>query len=138
MTEIIKFMHQAYEATESRLKAEAFRQRVMLCFRAWEEWNVYPAEFLIHLQNVFLGLVSVRPILHSLFVWLSYFFLIDLFLQAEQDVSKRPSVHDEDVDGIPLDDAEGIDGAPLSDSEDLDGSLGIKYLFATISSNSNC
>jgi U2-associated protein SR140 len=41
------------------LKAEAFRQRIMLCFRAWEEWNVYPAEFLIHLQNVFLGLVSV-------------------------------------------------------------------------------
>jgi U2-associated protein SR140 len=59
MVEIVNYMHQAYEATESRLKAEAFRQRVMLCFRAWEEWNVYPAEFLIHLQNVFLGLVSV-------------------------------------------------------------------------------
>ncbi|XP_045031760.1 U2 snRNP-associated SURP motif-containing protein isoform X1 [Daphnia magna] len=98
MVEIVKYMHQAYEATESRLKAEAFRQRVMLCFRAWEEWNLYPADFLIHLQNVFLGLVS-----------------------ADQDVSQRSSGHAEDVDGIPLEDAEAIDGAPLSDSEDLDG-----------------
>nr|CAH0099607.1 unnamed protein product [Daphnia galeata] len=98
MVEIVNYMHQAYEATESRLKAEAFRQRIMLCFRAWEEWNVYPAEFLIHLQNVFLGLVS-----------------------ADQDISQRSSGNVEDVDGIPLDDAEAIDGAPLSDSEDLDG-----------------
>ena len=66
MVEIVNYMHQAYEATESRLKAEAFRQRVMISFRAWEEWNVYPAEFLIHLQNVFLGLVSVNPTMQLL------------------------------------------------------------------------
>lgn len=64
IVEIVKYMHQAYEGTESRLKAEAFRQRVMLCFRAWEEWNVYPQDLLIHLQNIFLGLapVSLKPI----------------------------------------------------------------------------
>ena len=30
----------------------------MLCFRAWEEWAIYPNDFLIQLQNVFLGLTS--------------------------------------------------------------------------------
>lgn len=65
MLEIAKHMHQVYDATESRLKAEAFRQRVMQCFRAWEDWNVYPQEFLIHLQNVFLGLVSVSSLILS-------------------------------------------------------------------------
>ena len=30
----------------------------MLCFRAWEEWAIYPNDFLIQLQNIFLGLTS--------------------------------------------------------------------------------
>ena len=59
LVEIVNYMHQTFENTESRLKAEAFKQRVMHCFRAWEEWNVYPPDFLIHLQNIFLGLESV-------------------------------------------------------------------------------
>ena len=29
----------------------------MLCFRAWEDWAVYPNDYLINLQNIFLGLV---------------------------------------------------------------------------------
>jgi U2-associated protein SR140 len=98
----------------------------MLCFRAWEEWNVYPAEFLIHLQNVFLGLVSVS-FFFFLFLNLSNTSLIILIsLKADQDVSQRTSGNVEDVDGIPLDDAEAIDGAPLSDSEDLDGTFQIQ------------
>lgn len=97
LVEIIKFMHQTFESCESRLKAEAFKQRVMLCFRAWEDWNVYPPEFLVHLQNIFLGLVS-----------------------ADQEIPKMSAMNDYDVDGMPLEDPE-LDGAPLSDSEDLDG-----------------
>ncbi len=31
----------------------------MSCFRAWEDWAVYPDPFLIKLQNIFLGLVSL-------------------------------------------------------------------------------
>ncbi len=37
------------------------QQRVMSCFRAWEDWTVYPDPFLIKLQNIFLGLVSLDP-----------------------------------------------------------------------------
>lgn len=43
---------------ESRLRAEQVKQRIMQCCRAWEEWAIYPHEFLIHLQNIFLGLVK--------------------------------------------------------------------------------
>ena len=41
-----------------RIRAEAFKQRVMLCFRAWEDWAIYPQEYLIQLQNIFLGLTQ--------------------------------------------------------------------------------
>ena len=41
-----------------RIRAEAFKQRVMHCFRAWEDWAIYPQEFLIQLQNIFLGLTQ--------------------------------------------------------------------------------
>lgn len=27
----------------------------MSCFRAWEDWTIYPEPYLIHLQNIFLG-----------------------------------------------------------------------------------
>ena len=99
-------MHQTFESTESRLKAEHFKQRVMLCFRAWEEWNVFPHDFLIHLQNIFLGLAT-----------------------AYKEVPK-PSAGSvsEDVDGVPLEDPD-LDGAPLSDSEDLDGCFKKQFLF---------
>lgn len=36
-----------------------WQQRVMACFRAWEDWAVYPDPFLIKLQNIFLGLVNL-------------------------------------------------------------------------------
>lgn len=35
------------------------QQRVMSCFRAWEDWAIYPDPFLIKLQNIFLGLVNL-------------------------------------------------------------------------------
>lgn len=31
----------------------------MSCFRAWEDWAVYPDPYLIKLQNIFLGLVNL-------------------------------------------------------------------------------
>lgn len=57
--DIFNEIHQAYKQLDSRLKAEGFKVRVMRMFRAWEEWAVYPRDFLVKLQNTFLGLVLV-------------------------------------------------------------------------------
>ena len=56
LLQIFQDVHAAYMSLESRLKAEGFKQRVMQMFRAWEDWAVYPKDFLIKLQNTFLGL----------------------------------------------------------------------------------
>lgn len=58
MLHIFQDVHAAYMSLESRLKAEGFKLRVMQMFRAWEEWAVYPKDFLIKLQNTFLGLTN--------------------------------------------------------------------------------
>lgn len=34
------------------------QQKIMGCFRVWEDWAVYPEPYLIQLQNIFLGLVK--------------------------------------------------------------------------------
>lgn len=53
----------------------------MSCFRAWEDWAVYPDPFLIKLQNIFLGLVNLavekEPV--SLVVEVSEALLFSLF-----------------------------------------------------------
>uniref|UniRef100_A0A0N5A952 Surp module n=1 Tax=Syphacia muris TaxID=451379 RepID=A0A0N5A952_9BILA len=101
MPSIFKALNKTYEGIEARLKAEQFKQRVILCFRSWEDNSLYATEFLIQLQNVFLGL------------------------------SKEEDVSEEDIDGAPLDeniedvkrskereaifDDEDIDGAPIDD-----------------------
>src|SRR5687768_7626530 len=36
------------------------QQRVMTCFRAWEDWSIYTSDYLINLQNIFLGLVAIK------------------------------------------------------------------------------
>lgn len=59
LLDIFNEVHQAYKQFDSRLKAEGFKIRVMRMFRAWEDWAVYPRDFLVKLQNTFLGLVLV-------------------------------------------------------------------------------
>lgn len=59
LLDIFNEIHQAYKQFDSRLKAEGFKVRVMRMFRAWEDWAVYPRDFLVKLQNTFLGLVLV-------------------------------------------------------------------------------
>jgi len=60
LLDIFNEVHQAYKQFDSRLKAEGFKVRVMRMFRAWEDWAVYPRDFLVKLQNTFLGLVLVN------------------------------------------------------------------------------
>ncbi|XP_076388800.1 U2 snRNP-associated SURP motif-containing protein isoform X3 [Megachile rotundata] len=101
LLDIFNEVHQAYKQFDSRLKAEGFKVRVMRMFRAWEDWAVYPRDFLVKLQNTFLGLV-----------------LVD---EPEQE-------NDEDIDGAPLSDVDGdggedLDGVPLDGAALLKGAM---------------
>jgi U2-associated protein SR140 len=74
------------------------QQRVMNCFRAWEDQAIYSPDFLIKLQNIFLGLVHRE--------------IIEKPKPIEDDVDGVP-IGDPDIDGIPID---NIDGEPMVDS----------------------
>lgn len=58
--DIFKNLNGYHMQLDSRLKAEGFKTRVMNVFKAWEEWAVYPKEFLTKLQHTFLGITIVR------------------------------------------------------------------------------
>ena len=62
LLDIFKSLNSYHTQLDSRLKAEGFKSRVMNVFKAWEEWAVYPKEFLLKLQHTFLGItiVSIR------------------------------------------------------------------------------
>lgn len=45
-----------YKSLDSQSQVDGFKHRVMQIFRAWEEWDIYPKEFLFRCQNTFLGL----------------------------------------------------------------------------------
>lgn len=74
------------------MKSESFKQKILSCIRAWEDWAIYSNDFLVNLQNQFLGLSSQVN---------------------KNEKNPQPEV-DEDVDGKPLDDSENesIDGKP--------------------------
>ncbi|XP_054156061.1 LOW QUALITY PROTEIN: U2 snRNP-associated SURP motif-containing protein-like [Oppia nitens] len=104
LVDIFHDLRDTYAEIDGRLKAEQFKQRVMSCFRAWEEQAIYSPDFLIKLQNIFLGLVQRHSSL------------------ASDDPSSRKdnAADDDDVDGVPFIGGGGdqdIDGVPL----DIDG-----------------
>ncbi|XP_028168506.1 U2 snRNP-associated SURP motif-containing protein-like [Ostrinia furnacalis] len=47
--------HAAWQALGSRLQREGFRARVTRVLQAWADWAVYPTDFLLHINDVFLG-----------------------------------------------------------------------------------
>ncbi|XP_014260927.1 U2 snRNP-associated SURP motif-containing protein [Cimex lectularius] len=107
LLEIFYLAHITYTSLESRLKAESFRVRVMNIFKAWDDWAVYPREFLIRLKSTFLG----TPITH----------------EDEEETRRSSEVHDDDIDGIPCDnlgsemDQDDLDGVPLDGATLLKG-----------------
>ncbi|XP_072302368.1 U2 snRNP-associated SURP motif-containing protein [Eucyclogobius newberryi] len=82
----------SHKNIQARLQAEQFKQKVMNCFRAWEEWAIYPEQYLIFLQNIFLG-----------------------FTKLEEEVIEPPKEVPCDLDGAP------IDASVLTRADDLDG-----------------
>ncbi|TUP34208.1 U2 snRNP-associated SURP motif-containing protein [Bagarius yarrelli] len=115
LCQIFSHLNATFKTIQGHLQSEHFKQRVMSCFRAWEEWALYPDPFLIKLQNIFLGLVSLDPEKEA-----------EVSEPAEQveDLDGAPIV-EEELDGAPLEDVDGtpIDGAPLDGAalDDLDG-----------------
>uniref|UniRef100_A0A183CCC4 U2 snRNP-associated SURP motif-containing protein n=1 Tax=Globodera pallida TaxID=36090 RepID=A0A183CCC4_GLOPA len=115
-------LNETLEGIESRLKAEQFRQRVMLCFRNWEDNAVYPTDLLIQCQNVFLGLHGDDETAET-----SSIDGEPLASEAgeEMDLDGEPMVEEGaeggDFDGVPIgyggdDDAEeDIDGVPMDE-----------------------
>ncbi|KAM9332444.1 LOW QUALITY PROTEIN: U2 snRNP-associated SURP motif-containing protein [Pholidichthys leucotaenia] len=89
----------AHKNIQARLQAEQFKQKVMSCFRAWEDWAIYPQPYLIHLQNIFLG-----------------------FAKPGDELTETAEEVPCDLDGAPLD-GTPIDGLPLDSApmDDLDG-----------------
>ncbi len=94
LPEIFRDLHNCYGNIDSRIKAEAFKQRVLNCFRAWEDWALYPQDFLIKLQNIFLGLVSS----------------VD---SPKGNGGQDGNADNDDVDGKELSDEDDVDGLPL-------------------------
>uniref|UniRef100_A0A671QJP1 U2 snRNP-associated SURP motif-containing protein-like n=1 Tax=Sinocyclocheilus anshuiensis TaxID=1608454 RepID=A0A671QJP1_9TELE len=114
---IFSDLNATYKTIQGHLQSENFKQRVMSCFRAWEGWAVYPDPFLIKLQNIFLGLVSLEPEKETED-------LLPEQPERSEDIDGAPIV-EEELDGAPLDDVDGmpIDGAPIDGAslDDLDG-----------------
>ncbi|XP_030601676.1 U2 snRNP-associated SURP motif-containing protein [Archocentrus centrarchus] len=99
LPQIFGDLNTAHKNIQARLQAELFKQKVMSCFRAWEDWAIYPEPYLIHLQNVFLG-----------------------FAKAGEEPTEIAEEVSCDIDGAPMD-STPIDGVPLDRTpvDDLDG-----------------
>ncbi|XP_053683700.1 U2 snRNP-associated SURP motif-containing protein isoform X2 [Sabethes cyaneus] len=99
LMDIFKSLNNYHMQLESRLKAEGFKTRVMNVFKAWEEWAVYPKDFLTKLQHTFLGIQIVEK-------------------KEEEEVEDENE--DEDLDGIPLDGAALLKSAMLKGITEAD------------------
>ncbi|RVE58710.1 hypothetical protein OJAV_G00197160 [Oryzias javanicus] len=120
LCQIFSDLNATYKTIQGHLQSENFKQRVMSCFRAWEDWAVYPDPYLIKLQNIFLGLVNLAADKEP----------PSLIVEPEpaEDIDGAPigefveSTLMEDVDGVPIDGA-AIDGAPIDGAplDDIDG-----------------
>ncbi|XP_041419321.1 U2 snRNP-associated SURP motif-containing protein isoform X2 [Xenopus laevis] len=115
LCQVFADLNAAYRAIQGHLQSENFKQRVMACFRAWEDWAIYPEPYLIKLQNIFLGLVNIEDKEPE---------------EVPDDLDGAPIEEEldgaliEDVDGIPIDGAplDDLDGVPIKSIEDdLDG-----------------
>ncbi|CAB1340873.1 unnamed protein product [Coregonus sp. 'balchen'] len=133
LCQVFSDLNATYKTIQGHLQSENFKQRVMSCFRAWEDWAVYPDPFLIKLQNIFLGLVNLAADKETptpITVEKPSVEHPGLLAQPEpaEDIDGAPIGEDmdgaslEDVDGVPigLDGGTMVDGAPLGGAP-LDG-----------------
>uniref|UniRef100_A0A3P8WXF8 Zgc:163098 n=1 Tax=Cynoglossus semilaevis TaxID=244447 RepID=A0A3P8WXF8_CYNSE len=136
LAKVFKDLNAAHKNIQGRLQAEQFKQKVMSCFRAWEDWAIYPQPYLIHLQNIFLGFVAAEEEptetaesfdLDGAPMDGSRIHGVPLDRAVAEDLDGCPLGWDP-LDGVPVDDIDGlplgvanddIDGMPLDDSSTL-------------------
>uniref|UniRef100_G3QBW7 Zgc:163098 n=1 Tax=Gasterosteus aculeatus TaxID=69293 RepID=G3QBW7_GASAC len=117
LTQIFGDLNAAHKNIQARLQAEQFKQKVTSCFRAWEDWAIYPEPYLIHLQNIFLGFAKAVEELKETAEEVSVF--IDGAPMDSAPIDGLPLHRDpvDDLDGCPLG-WDPLDGVPV---DDLDG-----------------
>ncbi|XP_030379371.1 U2 snRNP-associated SURP motif-containing protein [Scaptodrosophila lebanonensis] len=112
LVDIFESLHSYYLTIESRLKAEGFKTRVCNVIRTWEEWTIYPKEFLSQLRAIFLGRQFVMQQPNT---------------PPQVEEARSEEALDEDIDGAPLSgeekDDEDLDGVPLDGAALLKGVL---------------
>lgn len=115
LPEVFEHISQVWKQIDGKMKSESFKQKVLGCIRAWEDWAIYSNEYLVRLQNMFLGLAKPNaetnnPKVLSLVV-------------ASQDTDEDGDGNSSDVDGKPLEDdddnSSDVDGKPLEDDDDI-------------------
>lgn len=84
---------EVWRRIDGKMKSEAFKQKMLSCVRAWAEWAIYPNDYLVRLQNMFLGLVK-----------------------AKHEQAESASATAQDDDGSESD----VDGKPLEEEEEED------------------
>lgn len=109
LVDIFDQAHQTFLSLESRLKAEGFKLRVLQIFRAWDDWAVYPRDFLLRLKSTFLG-SQVEEEEEE-----------EERIVASPEVVPPDDVLNSDLDGVPLDGAALLKGAYGNAYDDIDG-----------------
>ena len=60
MQNVFEHLNQVWLNIEGKMKSESFKQKILSCIRAWEDSTLYPNEYLVRLQNTFLGLIQSK------------------------------------------------------------------------------
>lgn len=93
-------LHKIYTSIDGKMKSESFKSKILNCIRAWTDWTIYPNEFLISLQNTFLGYAKATA-------------------QIKPEVDEDDQENEGHGNGNNDEDDEDVDGKPL-DEEDND------------------
>ena len=96
LVSVFEHNSQVWMSIEGKMKSESFKQKVMSCVRAWEDWAIYPNDYLVKLQSVFLGLLGNKSN------------IID---------KKENEKYSDNENNAPEDDDDDVDGKPLEEYE---------------------
>jgi U2-associated protein SR140 len=102
-------LNKTWSQIDGRMKSESFKQKVLNCIRAWEDRLIYQNDFLVNLQNRFLGLVKAKPELTS----------SKGKFEAVSDEDDNDKSNKDDTES----DVDDVDGKPLDDENDDDDSI---------------